>query len=672
MITTSEKSDKKTFKKLPKPVREIPRQLMNDDVKFVPLLSNQKMPTSSGENWNKKPMPLDKFVKWIGKYGNNNYGVVCGYGNIIVVDTDSKELTDFAFKHLPETFTVKTPNKGYHFYFYIDEVITKRPLSKRIEGKNVSFGDLIGKGGYVVGPNSTLEEGRVYEVVKDVVITKLTKETLLNILVDYVPESRPTDKQIDITSYTGKPYVLAKGGAVKSLNQTYWSELYNLENHNIFIPETKDLYQYDSICGLWRIIDDGYVRSGLLKRMEESYDENSPRNFLESRNQGALEGILKQVKDGCIKQDDPFEKDNTIIHVKNGVLKINPDKSIDFRTFSPEFYSRNQLPIDFNPSAKCPRFINELLRPIMSEEDIELLQKYVGMCISGKNVTKKILILVGDRDLGKSVIVNVIAYIVGLVNTATLDTEHLGNRFEIYNFVAKTLLFGQDIKKNFLSTKGATQLKSLVGRDLVRVEKKHSGKSMVIRGDFNIILTTNHDLTLDFESRADVGAWETRLVVVNVAGAEPKKKIVDFEGVLIREEGSGILNWAIQGLVKLQKDLDDGLGFALSANQTLVVDKLIEKSDPLGHFIKTYVVSCPNNKLTTQDIIYAYERYSTNCGYVSPWNSLSQDPRVLGKEISKLIKAKFGDCSYRTNSSRGYRDIKILDSSKPEEELFND
>ena len=48
---------------------------------------------------------------WI-KQGNN-VAIICGYGNLLVIDADTQEAVDIADNNLPATFTVKT-GKGKH------------------------------------------------------------------------------------------------------------------------------------------------------------------------------------------------------------------------------------------------------------------------------------------------------------------------------------------------------------------------------------------------------------------------------------------------------------------------------------------------------------------------------------------------------------------------------
>ncbi len=50
----------------------------------------------------------------------NNYGVLCGPGNLRVLDVDNLEIAKELIKKLPITFTIRTGSGGLHFYFISD------------------------------------------------------------------------------------------------------------------------------------------------------------------------------------------------------------------------------------------------------------------------------------------------------------------------------------------------------------------------------------------------------------------------------------------------------------------------------------------------------------------------------------------------------------------------
>ena len=55
----------------------------------------------------------------------------------------------------------------------------------------------------------------------------------------------------------------------------------------------------------------------------------------------------------------------------------------------------------------------------------------------------------------------------------------------------------------------------------------------------------------------DVGAWRRQLLIVRCEAPKPTKPIPDFGKLLIREEGSGILNFGLGGIELLLQDVDE-------------------------------------------------------------------------------------------------------------------
>jgi hypothetical protein len=66
------------------------------------------------------------------------------------------------------------------------------------------------------------------------------------------------------------------------------------------------------------------------------------------------------------------------------------------------------IPFQYDPAAGCDRFVNKLLRPVLSPEDIELLQRYCGVILIGGNRAQKILLLLDQGGTGKGTLVNII------------------------------------------------------------------------------------------------------------------------------------------------------------------------------------------------------------------------------------------------------------------------
>jgi phage/plasmid-associated DNA primase len=252
----------------------------------------------------------------------------------------------------------------------------------------------------------------------------------------------------------------------------------------------------------------------------------------------------------------------------------------------------------------------------MHKDNVVLVQKYFGQCLLGNNLIQRILILDGLSERGKTQLANAFQAVVGRANCTQLRTEWLADRFETFRFLKKTLLVGVDVAPDFLSTRGAAVLKGLVGGDWFDAEQKNGTGLFPFQGNFCALVTSNTRLRVRL--CGDVGAWRRRLLIVRYEAPPPKKKIPDFGELLAREEGSGILNFAIAGLSMLLKDIDEIGDIVLTERQRTIVDNLLAESDSLRLFLQEAVAKAEGADVSVNEIVEAYAAFCPEKG----WNPL--------------------------------------------------
>ena len=158
----------------------IPRQLQKDTFGFVKLRENSKAPFEY--NWPNRPYSYKDIQAWIDQ--GNNYGVLGGYGGLVVIDADTIELSHIIQQRLPATFSVKSSRTGYHHYFICKEIKNKITILKK---DNIPHGEIRSYGAQVVGPGSIHpKEDTRYRVVNDVEIAEVTKEQIYCALSEYI------------------------------------------------------------------------------------------------------------------------------------------------------------------------------------------------------------------------------------------------------------------------------------------------------------------------------------------------------------------------------------------------------------------------------------------------------------------------------------------------------
>jgi P4 family phage/plasmid primase-like protien len=446
----------------------------------------------------------------------------------------------------------------------------------------------------------------------------------------------------------GQPHFTTNRNPVGSLNEPFWAALYRSEHNILFEPNENTFYEYGG--DIYRSLTAHLMLDKLSNRLREIANEGEYTFLNQLTGTRHLNGVIAHLK-GQVQKEEAFNNEQGLIHVANGVLDVR-NGGINLLPFSPELISRNLIPIEYNSRARCPRFISELLG-LLDKDDRDLLQKFMGLFLLGQNIIQKILILHGLGETGKSTFSEVARKLIGVMNCAELRTNHLHERFEIGSYIGKNLLIGADVSSTFLNSRGAYRLKAIVGRDLLDAERKCSNHRFPIVGTFNVLITSNSRLTARIEN--DRGPWERRLAIIEYEKPRTAKVIPGFAEILIREEGSGILLFATEGLLSLSDDIKNYGTIQLSARQRERVESLLNESDGLRLFLTETVEPLPGQSLATSEIVEKYAGYCSDQG----WNMTTKKTE---QQLPDLMMEMFHvACSHNIQSGnskvRGYRGV---------------
>lgn len=177
----------------------IPEQLRIPAFRFCLIRGGDKRPFEPG--WQKEGYVFDdpKLVNHSG-----NYGVVCGFGGLVVLDVDEPVRIKALVDHhtLPNTFTVRTGGGGYHFYFVSPDIKEKIVLR---DANGDHLGELQATGSQVVGPGSTHPNGNAYAIVNDVPIAEISGADLLAVLDPVIPQKSNVARLEEVAKTRRRP-----------------------------------------------------------------------------------------------------------------------------------------------------------------------------------------------------------------------------------------------------------------------------------------------------------------------------------------------------------------------------------------------------------------------------------------------------------------------------------
>src|SRR5262249_4749774 len=141
--------------------------------------------------------------------------------------------------------------------------------------------------------------------------------------------------------------------------------------------------------------------------------------------------------------------------------------------------------------------------------------------------------------------------------------------------------------------------------------------------------TSNSRLRIHLEGDAE--AWRRRLLMIRYKRSKTQHPIRDFAGILIKEEGPGILRWMLQGAVAHLTELAACGDFVLTEQQQNRIDDLLCESDSVRQFVLKKVHEDPDADATGAELLAGYNKFCEDKG----WQPLST--RTVERQMPDLI-----------------------------------
>lgn len=630
------------------------REILGQDAVLIAVKKGLKEPVEG--SWQKTTISRMSEPGYIERLEQGNIGVVLGSASngLCAVDIDDDDQVEPFLALNPKLRqTLRTRgNRGAQIWVKVKGEYPKLTQLKNTEG---AWGEWRADGGQSVisGEHPC---GRDYQILNE------AKPADIAFADIHWPEELKlpwVKSDFDVVvEAEGEPFTVSeKGGVV--LNQMFFVRKYTLENRVLFDSGLGEFFQYDPSDGLWKKQSVETIKRGFLAALTAAARETKLASLFLKRTDGCVAGLVALLR-ATVETKDAFSKRPAAIHVANGMICFDGDE-VTLKTFHPDYLSRNQCPFEFDPNADCPRFKKELLETALEADDVLLLQKWTGAVMLGHNAAQRFLLMLGTPGGGKSSVMNILERTIGLQNVSQLRTEHLADKFELFSFVGKTLLTGKDVASDFLMQKGAHVLKALVGHDLMEAEKKGFNERVHLRGDFNVGITCNTDLNIRLQG--DAGAWRRRLLVIKYERPAPVKKNVRFADELLEQEGQGILRWIVEGAIALLDDLREHGDYHLSDRQKEQVDRLMDQSDSVRHFVREGVVGRKGEDISASDLLVAYYEFCETRGWQPfPTNDLRVQ---LPKHMLEIHKSNSRhDIQRGDKSVRGYKHVSLVNGGQ--------
>lgn len=302
------------------------------------------------------------------------------------------------------------------------------------------------------------------------------------------------------------------------------------------------------------------------------------------------------------------------VSLENGIIKI--DKVLETNEVAlfphdPNFITQSQLPYPYTPDADCPKFLKFLSEAIGDQERIEFIQEWFGYHLTPHCDYHKFVILIGQGANGKSVLLKALSLLIGEGNYVSISLECLDptRTFTIASLAGKMANIINDMNEVDKTSEG--MLKQLVAGEPLTVENKHK-PPFVMRSTAKFSMATNvepkfYDRTDGIWRRAFLLRFENQILEEN----KQDKNLMNDNWWLQSGELPGIFNWALEGLVRLEKRKC----FIVPKKVENDVKDFRENSNAAATFLKIMVIEDTEKSCPASWLFRDYKNYCSENNY---------------------------------------------------------
>lgn len=276
---------------------------------------------------------------------------------------------------------------------------------------------------------------------------------------------------------------------------------------------------------------------------------------------------------------EAFPKAENLIAFNNGLLDLTrfADGERNLIPHTPQWFSTICLPYGFDPAATCPQFL-AFLEAIFGNDQSRktMLQEWMGYLLAGDISQHKMLLQWGPPRAGKSLLMSIMAGLVGSDYSTGFSLYRLIDRFSLRSLVDKRVAFIGEVNLSQCREKYRIleNLNSLIGGDALPIEEKGVALTESLVLSTRIVVSCNEMPKFVDPS----GALAPRLLILEFTRSFEGREDRGLKDRLLTEL-PGICNWALEGLLRLR---EQGRFTESSRMQSLVNDFRRSGSDALA------------------------------------------------------------------------------------------
>lgn len=392
----------------------------------------------------------------------------------------------------------------------------------------------------------------------------------------------------------------ADGGLGHDELRDRWLELYpNMAWSN------EDWWEYGE--GIWRKAEkevaDGQIVDVLERAREEGVKVTSH----------LLGSVRTLARTAVHVRKERWDADYNVLVCRNGTLELD---SRTLREHRPEDYATSAVPYDYDPDEKAEIFLAVLAGAV--PEAVSYLQEFAGYCLTPDTSLETAVWLRGPRGSGKSTVIEGFQAMLGEKCDVLGLGEIESSPFALARIPGKTLLTSTEQPAAYL--KSTHVIDSLVSGESLMVNIKNKPIE-IVKPVAKVMWAMNEAPRI---ASAQSGIFRrVNIVAFPELARAANPAVKDF----VKREGSGILNWALDGLKRLkERGRFDPPGAVKNANREWELS-----NDLPTQFVEEECVVGVEFEVASGVLYNGYAEWARSNGHLpASSNRVAEDWRRLG------------------------------------------
>ncbi len=351
------------------------------------------------------------------------------------------------------------------------------------------------------------------------------------------------------------------------------------------------------------------ITAKVLRSLSKSEDEAESKWSRMCERRNIRMNSIKDLMPLVPGERGDFDRHKFLFNVENGIVDLKTGKLLQHDR---ELGLTKITNIAFDENAKCPEWLKFLDQIFLGDQAlVEYMQRLIGYSLTGDISEQIMMFLVGGGSNGKSTFINTIKDLMG----------DYGKQAKSDTFIKKKESGANNDIARLVGSRFVSAIESEEGEKLADsfVKQITGGEPVLARflrqeffefiPEFKVFFTTNHKPII---GGLDEGIWRrVKLIPFNLSLPAHKRDKRLPEKLSL--EMPGILNWAIEGCMKWQRD-----GLKEPKVVAEATGKYKDDMDILAPFLDEicYVDERENESIMIEakELYNTYERWCFNSG----------------------------------------------------------